>query len=175
MPNAEELRARLLSVAEKHLLPEGIARIRKCLDQLSEEQIWFRPNPASNSIGNLILHLCGNVTQWLICSFSEKQDQRDRPMEFELRGISKAELLDRLTSLEEEIVTVLPQIATEQLLQEFAVQTFREQGLDIIVHVIEHFSYHTGQITYITKMLLDQQVGYYEGVALDIQKLQPPQ
>ena len=63
-------------------LEAAFGRIKHCLRQLSEEQVWWRPSPALNSIGNLILHLCGNLRQWIVAGLGGAADHRNRPSEF---------------------------------------------------------------------------------------------
>jgi len=86
-----------LEFSRKKLLDQYWPRLRTSVELLGDEQVWWRPNEASNSVGNLILHLNGNVQQWLVASFSRVQDTRDRPAEFAAReGMSAAQLLERL-------------------------------------------------------------------------------
>jgi hypothetical protein len=75
-----------LEFSRRKLLEHYWPRLRACVEPLSEEQVWWRPNAASNSIGNLILHLNGNVRQWLVASFNREEDHRDRPTEFATRA-----------------------------------------------------------------------------------------
>ena len=77
-----ELAALFLEFSRKKLLVQYWPRLKACVEAMTVEQIWWRPNEASNSIGNLILHLNGNVRQWLVASFNRDQDKRDRPAEF---------------------------------------------------------------------------------------------
>ncbi len=152
-----------LQSIRQHLLEEGFPRLRKCLHELSEEEIWQRPNESSNAAGNLTLHLCGNLRQWLISTLGGAADTRQRAREFAERGpLPRQQLLDTLSELETEISALLPTLSPEQLLQTYEVQIFRTSGMGILVHVTEHFSYHLGQITYIVKMLKDRDMGYYE-------------
>jgi len=150
------------------LYDESLPRILKCIDQLTDEQIWWRPNETSNSIGNLVLHLCGNVSQWIGSGLGGFPDARARQSEFDRReGISKEELSQLLQSTMDQVLPVISNVPVEELLRKRAVQTFQESGLSILVHVAEHFSYHTGQIAYITKMLTDSPLGFYDGVILE--------
>lgn len=151
----EEIRLRIIT--------ESIPRIRKCLDQLNEEQIWYRPNANSNAVGNLVLHLCGNARQWLIHGLAEVEDIRNRDYEFAASGQEdKVQLLDHVEQLEKDLAVAIPKIVAQDLLAEHTVQQhFSQSGVSMIVHAIEHFSYHTGQITYITKMIKDIDTAYY--------------
>jgi len=167
MPSSDDLRDALVREVEFRLYDECLPRILKCIDQLDNEKIWWRPNENSNSIGNLVLHLCGNVRQWIYAGLGKNENVRNRQSEFDERtGIVKAELRELLTSTMDLVRPVIVNIPVEELLNIRAVQTFEETGLTILVHVTEHFSYHTGQIAYITKMILDKPLGFYDGVPL---------
>ncbi len=151
-----------LQSIRQHLLEEGFPRLRRCMKELSEEQLWYRPNESSNSVGNLVLHLCGNVRQWLLATLAGAKDTRRRDAEFAERGpLPKSRLFHMLDELEAEITPLLHQISPEQLLQTYQVQIFQPTGIGILVHVTEHFSYHLGQATYIVKMLKDMDLRYY--------------
>lgn len=150
-------------------MEENTPRIEKCLAELTEAEVWQRPNPASNSVGNLILHLCGNITQYAISSLGNKTDQRDRDAEFAaIEGFSKSELLDKLTSTVSQAVATIRSASREELLRVRAVQGFDLSGIGIIVHVCEHYSYHTGQIAFWTKILKNKDLGFYAGVDLTV-------
>ena len=168
MPADQNFRDALIHEVILRLYDESLPRILKCIGQLTDEQIWWRPNESSNSIGNLVLHLCGNVSQWIGSGLGGFPDDRARQSEFDRReGINKGELSQVLQSTMTRILPVIQNLPSEELLRKRAVQTFEESGLSILVHVTEHFSYHTGQIAYITKMLTDSPLGFYEGVILE--------
>lgn len=168
MSDAKEITQAVIAEILLRLHEESLPRIVKCLDQLDNHQIWWRPNEASNSIGNLVLHLCGNVSQWIYSGLGGFPDSRARQTEFdERRVIDKAELTRLLTDTMDRIKPVISNLAEEQFLLKRPVQTFEETGLSILIHVTEHFSYHTGQIAYITKMLLAKPLGFYEGITLE--------
>jgi uncharacterized damage-inducible protein DinB len=158
----------LLKEVDKRLLEESLPRILECLDKLSNDQIWWRPNETSNSIGNLVLHLCGNVRQWIGTGLGNLPDHRKRQTEFdERRLITKENLVRELLSTMMMAREIISNVDETELLQLRPVQTFQESGLTILIHVTEHFSYHTGQIAYITKMLTDKALGFYEGIPLE--------
>ncbi|MBP7239047.1 MAG: DUF1572 family protein [Saprospiraceae bacterium] len=168
MPADQQTRNALIAEVLLRLYDESLPRILKCLGQLSEKQIWWRPNESSNSIGNLVLHLCGNVSQWIGSGLGGFPDTRTRQAEFDKReGINREELSQLLTSSMEQIKPVISNLPADELLNKRAVQTFEESGISILIHVTEHFSYHTGQIAYITKMLTDNPLGFYEGIILE--------
>ncbi len=159
----------LIAEIRRRLLGEGAPRIRKCLAELDEAEIWFRPNEHSNAVGNLVLHLCGNVRQWIVSALGAYPDVRQRQLEFDERGpISAAELVRRLDEVMAEVEKVLDRLTPDKILEEYQVQGYRETGLSILVHVTEHFSYHVGQITYFVKWRKNMDVGYYKGVDLDV-------
>jgi hypothetical protein len=138
-------------------------RLRTCVESLTEEQIWWRPNPSSNSIGNLVLHLNGNVRQWLVNSFSKREDQRDRPAEFAATGaVSGAELLAKLEWTIHEGEQTINRLSEADLIARYEIQGYNVYGLEAVYQVIEHFGLHYGQIAYITKMLKDQDLGFYK-------------
>jgi hypothetical protein len=156
------LTSKFIEFSRWKLLDEYWPRLRGCVESLNDEQVWWRPNEASNSIGNLVLHLNGNVTQWLLAPFAHREDERDRPAEFSQRqSIPKAQLLDTLAATLQQVAAVLPGISESDLLATYDIQGYTVSGLHAVYQVIEHFGLHYGQITYITKMLRDQDLGFY--------------
>jgi uncharacterized damage-inducible protein DinB len=153
---------------KKRLFEESSTRIQKVLSELTDEQIWYTPNNNSNSIGNLILHLCGNVTQWIGNGIGKLPDTRYRAEEFTKLNVPRHELVEGLVQLELLTMPIIEKLKESDLTQEEVVQGFDETTLSILIHVIEHFSYHTGQIAYIAKMLIDRDLGFYEGLDLNI-------
>jgi uncharacterized damage-inducible protein DinB len=136
--------------------------MRDCVASLSEEQIWWRPNPASNSVGNLVLHLNGNVRQWLVASFGRQKHERDRPSEFAAQGrISAHDLLEMLEETMQEAEAVLARITEADLPATFQIQGYTVSGLEAVYQVVEHFALHYGQIVYITKQLRGEDLGFY--------------
>lgn len=149
-------------------LNENTPRIEKCLRELSEEDVWKKPNNSSNSVGNLILHICGNITQYVITSLGEQKDQRKRDEEFDaVGGYTKAELLACLNNTIHQTIEVLRKLDEKDLLQVRSVQGFQFSGIGNIIHIVEHYSYHTGQIALWTKLLIDRDLGFYAGVDLN--------
>ena len=159
---ANTVTSQFIEFSRWKLLDEYWPRLRVCVESLSDEQVWWRPNEASNSIGNLILHLNGNVMQWLVAPFAHRDDKRNRPAEFaERQLIPKKHLLETLAATLQEVATVLPRISESDLLATYHIQGYTVSGLHAVYQVIEHFGEHYGQITYITKMLRDQDLGFY--------------
>ena len=143
-------------------------RIETCLYALSEEDIWKKPNSSSNSIGNLILHLCGNITQYILSSLGGEPDNRNRDSEFEATGgVNKTELLSKIKTVSERACAIIKDLTEEQLIHKYHVQGNTSSGIAIIVHVTEHYSYHTGQITLLTKLMKDIDTGYYKDLDLN--------
>ncbi|MBK9196463.1 MAG: DUF1572 family protein [Flavobacteriales bacterium] len=157
----------LRSSSIKHL-NEGRERLHKCLGLLSEDQVWKRANTSTASVGNLVLHLCGNVGQWINSTLGSDADQRVRDAEFSDTGsLDKSQLLAKLDETMTKATTIIGALSDTDLIREFDVQCYRESGTAIIVHVTEHFSYHVGQVTLHTKLLLDIDTGYYAGQNLN--------
>lgn len=164
----EKFHLLLIEEVKRRLLKEGVPRLKKCLAQLTEQEIWHRPNTNSNSMGNLVLHLCGNVRQWIVSGIGESIDTRQRQAEFDEKGpVALSKMLQDLDSLMTEVDTILDNLTPEDLTKAYLVQGFNESGISILVHVVEHFSYHVGQMTYYVKAIKDMDMGYYAGEDLD--------
>ena len=162
MNTADSIKDGIIVEFKRRVEQESIFRIKKCLTLLDEEEVWYQHNPKVNSVGNLVLHLTGNARQWIISGVGGLPDTRQRDAEFEQKGHkSKAELQAMLEELAHDMNQVLAKITPEQLLDVRAVQVFEETILAILIHVIEHFSYHTGQITYLTKLIKEIDTNYY--------------
>ena len=150
-------------------MDENTHRIKLCLEALAGEAIWQRPNASSNSIGNMILHLCGNIGQYAVSSLSGKADERQRDAEFAATtGPGKLALLERLISTVEAAKTCIIGLDPAELLRVRMVQGYQLSGMGIIIHVTEHYSYHTGQIAFWTKFLQDRDLGFYAGIDLNV-------
>lgn len=165
----EEINKLLTEDIKKRLFAESIPRIIKCLDLLADDQIWNRPNEHSNSIGNLVLHLNGNVRQWVLSGIFNKQDERDRDAEFSFEGPTpKQNLINLLNELENDISVAIDNIDAGMLTETRLVQGFHETVISILIHITEHFSYHTGQIAFFTKLLLNCDLEFYKDYDLNI-------
>ena len=144
-------------------LRQMAGRIETCLSGLTEEQIWARSSENENAIGNLVLHLSGNVRQWIVSGVGGRPDTRQRDGEFAARtGCRGAELVGRLKEAVEEAVGVLAEVAPERLGERIVVQHYDVTVMEAIYHVVEHFSGHTGQIIFATKMLTGTDLGFYQ-------------
>lgn len=131
-------------------------RIEDCLARLTPEQIWARGGESENAVGNLVLHLCGNVRQWILSGV------RQRDEEFAARGgIGAEELAARLRETIQEATAVLESLPLERLTERVRIQNYDVTVLEAIYHVVEHFSGHTGQIIFATKLFTGNDLGYY--------------
>lgn len=152
-----------LDHSRHYLAVEYPAKIDRCLDGLTEADVWWRPNDASNSIGNLLLHLSGNVRQWIVHGIGEAADTRERAGEFAAEGtLPKADLQHRLHATLDEADAVLSRLTDADLLEPRTVQGLETTVLGAVYHVVEHFSMHTGQILYITKLCTGTDLGFYQ-------------
>jgi len=150
-------------------IEENSRMLTIALQDIEEELVWKRPNGSSNSIGNQLLHLCGNITQYAIAALGGKEDIREREVEFStIEGYSKKELLHKLEKVVSEAKEIIVNISIENLLKKREVQGFNFSGIGIIMHVVEHYSYHTGQIAFWVKQLKNKQLGFYDGMDLTI-------
>jgi len=154
MITADELAAALGSAAGNELT-SALARIKHCLGQLTDEQVWWRSRPSLNSIGNLILHLCGNVRQWLVAGLGGAADVRNRPAEFAERGpIPRAELLRQLGAVVDEARAALARQTARQLLDVRPIQGWQVTGLAAIFDSVPHFRGHAQEIVHMTRVQL---------------------
>lgn len=148
----------------RRLFEESFPRLKQCLATLSEAEIWYRPNEHSNSVGNLVLHLCGNARQWIVSGLGGMPDLRKRQEEFDEQDpVATVELEAMLAMLEKDIRQVLSGLSPDDLLRERPVQIYQESGLSILIHVVEHFSYHVGQIVYFVKARKNKDMDFYAG------------
>lgn len=137
-------------------------RIVQCASRLTEDQIWARGNPNENSFGNLVLHLSGNIRQWMVATLGGAPDLRDRDAEFAAQGgRSTEELLSHLHRAVQDSIAVISTRTPEQLLATYHVQVYDVTGVDAIFHVVEHFAMHTGQIIFLTKLLTGDDLAFY--------------
>jgi uncharacterized damage-inducible protein DinB len=152
-PKTTRTASLFLASSQQSLAKQNLPLIVKCLRQLSEDEIWWRPNSASNSAGNLVLHLCGNVRQWIISGLGGAEDRRERDQEFAERGpIARQVLVTQLRQTVRDACRVLGRLSDDSLSRKLEIQGFHVTALDAAFHVAEHFGYHTGQIIYITKL-----------------------
>src|SRR5215510_5864129 len=123
------------------LAGQYLPKIERCLENLSNEQLWWRPNPESNSIGNLVLHLCGNARQWIVSGVGGEADARHRDAEFAQREvIERDELLSLLRRTLGDVSAVLERLDPSALFEKRQIQGSDVDVLEAIFHVTEHFS-----------------------------------
>jgi uncharacterized damage-inducible protein DinB len=152
-PKATRTTSLFLASSQHAIAKQNLPRIVECLQQLSEEEIWWRPNSASNSAGNLVLHLCGNVRQWIISGLGGAEDKRERDREFSERGpVPRKALIKQLRRTVRDACRVIARLSEDSLSRKHEIQGYHVTGLDAAFRVAEHFGYHTGQIIYITKL-----------------------
>jgi hypothetical protein len=157
-----DVAALFLDFSRRKLLEQYWPRLRNCVESLTDEQVWWRPNEASNSIGNLILHLNGNARQWLVASFNQQEDGRNRPVEFAETGpLSASALLSELGATMQEASDVLGRLTEKALIARYEIQGYNVSGLEAVYQVVEHFGLHYGQILYIAKSLTGVDLGLY--------------
>jgi uncharacterized damage-inducible protein DinB len=146
-----------------YLASEYLPKIERCLEQLDDSQIWWRPNPQSNSIGNLVMHLCGNARQWIVAGLGGSDDLRNRDSEFDQREvIERSKLTGLLKSTVAEVEATLEALDAETLLEKRTIQGSEVDVLQAVFHVTEHFSMHTGQIILLTKLLTALDLRFYD-------------
>lgn len=147
----------------RRLIAEQLPRISRCAEMLGDDGVWQRPSANTNSVGNLILHLCGNTTQWIMAQFTELPDQRRRDAEFAATaGLTAAQLNARLGEVYHEACDVVDGVSIAQLLAPRTVQGYDETGLSAILHVLEHTSGHAGQIYAWTKQATGVDLKFYD-------------
>ena len=146
--------ARLFLDKSRRLLSaDYLPKIDRSLEALTDADVWWRPNEASNSIGNLLLHLCGNVTQWIVGGVAGRPYERVRQQEFDNRSpVPRGELLERLRRIVAEADEVLAALDPAALIERRRIQSYDVSVLEAIYHVVEHFGMHTGQIILLSKM-----------------------
>lgn len=151
---ADELAA-AVGAAASHELGSALERIKHCLVQLNDGQVWRRSQPGLNSIGNLILHLCGNLRQWVVAGLGGAPDVRNRPAEFAEQGpVPKEELVRSLEAVVEETKRILAGVDARQLTEARGIQGFDVTGVAAIFDSIPHFRGHTQEIVHMTRLQL---------------------
>ena len=143
-------------------LRELNSRIIACLEKLTEDQVWLRARENGNAVGNLCLHLAGNVRQWIGHGVAGREDIRVRNLEFSPRGGRSIEgLKTLLVETVEEAAQQIERLEPEALMRKTHIQKYDVTLLGAIYHVIEHFAQHTGQIIFATKAFTGEDLGFY--------------
>lgn len=136
-------------------LADAMRMVEHCVLQLDEEQVWRRPAEGLNSVGNLLLHLTGNLRQWVVCGLGGEADDRRRADEFAVRGgISRDELLSQLRDCVRNVQDVMPGVTADQLLNPGLIQGFKVSGMAALWHAVPHFRGHTQEIIGLTRQIL---------------------
>lgn len=135
--------------------------VELCLDKLSDDEIWIRGGRNENSVGNLILHLCGNVRQWIVAGVGGEADIRDRDQEFAASGgLTASELKSRLREIVEQASAVIKAVTPARLTETITPQSRSVSVLEAIYQVVGHFQQHAGQILFATKLLKGEDLGF---------------
>ena len=144
-------------------MTEQLPRITQCIELLGEDKVWLRPSPNNNSVGNLVLHLAGNTTQWILAEFTNLEDARNRDAEFDAQGgVGPSELAATLKRVYTDACDAVDGTTLEDLLAKRVVQGYDETGLSVILHVLEHTSGHAGQIYAWTKQAAGIDLKFYD-------------
>jgi uncharacterized damage-inducible protein DinB len=151
----------LVSEQWKREVPEGyLPKICDSLELLSDGEIWWRPNDSSNSAGNLVLHLCGNIRQWIISGLGGAEFVRKRDLEFSEKGpIARDKLIAQLHDTVREASAVVARLSAADLVRRHSIQGYEVTGYEASIHVTTHFAYHAGQIIYVAKMKRAKDLG----------------
>jgi uncharacterized damage-inducible protein DinB len=165
-PNSSEHRtAEAMIALSRRYLREYLTKIRLAVSVLDDEIVWARPNDASNSIGNLMLHLSGNARQWIVSGIGGAEDVRDRQREFDQRTpLPSTSLIDWLEQTVTEVDRVLASLTPADLHTRRTIQANDVSVLEAIYHVVEHFSMHTGQIILLAKSKEPDRIRFYDMV-----------
>lgn len=162
-PLCEDTERYFIECCRTKLVKEYLPKIILAVEHLSDNDLWWRTYETNNSIGNLMLHLTGNITQWAFQHLGGNTFQRNRDAEFaERTHLPKDELIARLTRAVTDVDTVLAEFPTEKLRLLYHIQKYQVTGLEAILHITEHFSYHVGQIVYISKLRSGQDLKMYQ-------------
>jgi uncharacterized damage-inducible protein DinB len=146
-----------------YLSDEYLPKLTQCVEALPDDAIWRRANDSSNSIGNLLLHLAGNVRQWIVGGVGEEDVERDRAAEFSARdGPSGADLIENLARAVAEADSVMAGLTNDDLVRPCLIQDRDTTVLEAIYHVVEHFAMHTGQIVLLTKAYAPDRIRFYD-------------
>jgi uncharacterized damage-inducible protein DinB len=148
-----------------HVLEQYVPRIAQCVGMLTPAQVWHRPNASCNSVGNLLLHLDGNVRQWIMVGIGGAEDRRERAAEFAANDSKQTptQLVERLRATVQEAVEIVDGLTPTDLLEVRTFQgRFDESTLGAVLHVMEHFSGHAGQIYAYTKQVTGKDLKFYD-------------
>lgn len=158
-----EIANAFISQARSYFSEDYLPKIERCLERLSDDQVWHRAGENSNSIGNLLLHLEGNVRQWIVSGLGGAPDVRERDREFAARGRATREtLLSKLRATLEDADAALARLDPDALSERRLIQGSDVTTLEAVFHVVEHFSGHTAQIILLAKILTGDDLAFYD-------------
>lgn len=164
-----ESRRTFLDLSARFLESDFLPRVERAVRSLAPGDLWWRPNPESNSVGNLVLHLAGNLRQWIASGVGGSTDVRQRAEEFSATG---GRDVDEVLAVLEETVDLATATLRDAdpgtLLDLRTIQGMEVSAMEAIYHAVEHFSMHTGQILWIVKLRTGEDLGFYrirDGVA----------
>ncbi len=142
---------------------QNLTQIVRCVGLLSDEQLWLRANSQTNSVANLALHLSGNVGQWILGGLDGQAVRRDRTAEFAARGgCPRNELVSKLEETVRAALDMIGRLSPPQMIARYSIQGYDVTGVVAVCHVLEHFSWHTGQIVQLTKTWTNQDLSLYD-------------
>ena len=148
-------------------LKEGFRMVVQAMDFIDENQLWQLPTENGMSLENQILHSCGNMRQYIISSLGNQMDLRKRDLEFKTRSkLKKNELIKRLEETINASILIINKTSEKEYLKIRKVQAFSYSGVGVVLHAVEHFSYHVGQIAFWVKFLTQKDLGFYKGIDL---------
>ena len=149
-------------------IEENLRMVLICFDKITEKDLWNKPSKKGVALGNQIIHIVGNMTQYLISSLGEKKINRERDNEFKKdEKMTKSSLINMLSNTIQESKKTITRLSVENLLKIRKVQVYNLSGIGCLIHAVEHFSYHTGQIALLTKNITNNDLGFYEGIDLN--------
>lgn len=157
-------------------IEQNLAQIVRCASLLSVDELWLRENEFCNSVGNLILHLNGNMRQWVVAGLGGECFERDRPLEFSQREkLSHSEILVPYQQTARRSMQVVAALPDEDLGREVSIQGYTVRMIVAVFHVVEHMSFHTGQIIHRTKSIRGVDLSLYDaqGQRLDANRGRP--
>lgn len=150
-------------------LDENVRMTSIALSKVGEEEIWTRQNRTLNPLGNQLLHIVGNITQYVISGLGGEEDTRTRSEEFTAEdGYTSDELIQLLLLTIQKTTKTIENASEDDLLKKYTVQGFNFSGIGLVLHAVEHFSYHVGQIAQQVKLVIDEPLGFYAGIDLDV-------
>lgn len=148
--------------ASVHRLNECLRMVELAMAKVEEPLLWKLPTPKGMALGNQLLHICGNMRQYILCGLGDGPDHRKRSEEFTVQPQKgMGELMEELRTTVKEAIDTIEQSRTPQWVTSYSIQGFRLSGTEAVLHAIEHFAYHTGQIAFWIKLNTGKDLGFY--------------